>query len=166
MVPPSDESLQADAVSAEAQAVSDAVRELSLCIRDYERHLAALMRLRPMEYQAMDHILDGRGSLGPRELAHRLGLAPGTTTEMLDRLEQLGHVVRARDENDGRRVKLAPTVETTQQIVAALTPAMHDLGMVAERLEPAERDVVLRFLREAGQAIAAHTSLDEHSRHR
>lgn len=145
----------------EAGEIGYALRELSQSFRLYERHLAHLMQLKPTEYQAMEHILDGGGTLGPLELSARLGLAPGTTSELVDRLQNLGHVVRNRGEDDRRRVNLAPTSAATGRIVAAISPALHDLGLLAEGFPPAEQEVILRFLREASATLTSHASRDE-----
>ncbi|MGV8909721.1 MAG: MarR family transcriptional regulator [Propionicimonas sp.] len=140
----------------EASDIGLALRQLNLSFRLYERHLAHAMHLKPTEYQAMEHILDGGGALGPLELASRLDLAAGTTSELLDRLQHLGHVVRDRDDNDRRRVRLAPTPSATAEIFSAITPAVSEIAQLASRLDPAEQVVICRFLAEVSAALTSH----------
>lgn len=142
----------------DAPAIVFALRELSQTFRQHDRHLAETMRLKPMEYHAMEHILDGRGALGPIELSTRLGLAAASTTELLDRLQQLGHVLRERDESDRRRVKVAPTPEATRQILMAISPAIGDLSDVVEQFDPAEQAVILRFLTQISDTLRARSA--------
>ncbi|CAA9354351.1 MAG: Transcriptional regulator, MarR family [uncultured Frankineae bacterium] len=47
--------------------------------------------------------------LGPPELSARLGISSGSGTELVDRLEQAGQLVRQRDTEDRRRVLLQMT---------------------------------------------------------
>ena len=135
--------------------VNFALRELSLAFRAHDRDLAAQMNLKTQEYVAMEQILDGRGQVGPVELASRLGLAVPTTSELLDRLQKLGHVERHRDESDGRRVRITPAPGTVAAIVQAITPAMELLSRVAEQYSPAEQQVIVRFLREVTAALTS-----------
>lgn len=112
----------------------------------------------------MEHILQSRGSLGTVDLAGRLGLAVPTTTELLDRLEDAGHVVRQRDERDGRRVRLAVTGTTTAAIVATIAPMISELDTVVDSFTPEEQAVILRFLGDAARAFERQTTIDDEER--
>lgn len=137
--------------------ISGALRELSLSFRRYDRSLAQQMLLKPTDYQAMEHILEGGGTLGPLDLAGRLGLAPGTTSELLDRLEQQGHVIRDKDDHDRRRVRLAPTASTVAKIITAISPAATELDQLAAQFEPHEQEIISRFLLRATATLDAHS---------
>ncbi|MES2094798.1 MAG: MarR family transcriptional regulator [Actinomycetota bacterium] len=141
--------------------LSFALRELSESFRAHDREMASRMNLKPTEYHAMEHILDARGTLGPVELAARLGLAVGTTSELLDRLQHLGHVQRHRDDGDRRRVRLTPTSAVTGAIIKAITPAIHAMDEVARQYTDEERAVILRFLQEVSAAISPES--DDHA---
>lgn len=106
----------------------------------------------------MEHILGARGGLGPVELASRLGLAVATTSELLDRLQNLGHVDRQRDQGDGRRVRLAPTASTVSAIIAAIAPATAALERVGARYTSEQRTVIASYLNEVIAALASETS--------
>lgn len=137
----------------QAGEVSFALRELSESVRHHDRAMAQRMRLKPQEYQAMEHILDAAGDLGPVDLATRLGLAVPTTSELLDRLEGAGHVLRQRDARDGRRVRLVPTDSAVAAIVTEITPVLGELDALVDSYSSEEQDVILRFLRDAARTF-------------
>lgn len=56
------------------------------------------------------------GSITAGELANRVNLSQGTVTDILNRLEQRGHITRVRDIQDRRRV----LVEATDEGLAVL----------------------------------------------
>lgn len=136
-----------------ASEVSYALRELSESVRHHDRAMAQRMRLKPQEYQAMEHILDAAGDLGPVDLATRLGLAVPTTSELLDRLESAGHVLRQRDARDGRRVRLVPTASAIAAIVAEITPVLGELDELVDNYSSEEQAVILSFLQDAARTF-------------
>jgi DNA-binding MarR family transcriptional regulator len=94
--------------------------------------------------------------LTPGRLGERLGLSSGATTAVIDRLERAGHVYRARDGRDRRRVTLHHA-----QAAAALGAAF--FGPLAARMDAlltgysdAELAAVSRFLVETNALMAEH----------
>jgi DNA-binding MarR family transcriptional regulator len=66
-------------------------------------------------------ILMSEGPATPGELAERTGLTRGgSITSTIDRLEQLGYVVRERDQDDRRRVRVKPVIETVMTRVGPI----------------------------------------------
>ncbi|MBK4348972.1 MarR family winged helix-turn-helix transcriptional regulator [Lacisediminihabitans changchengi] len=155
MVTPDEERNAVYATDLRPDELSFALRELSERFRAHDRELASRMNLKPSEYYAIEHILDARGSLGPAELASRLGLAAATTSELLDRLQQLGHVERHRDSGDGRRVRLTPTESAISAVIAVISPAVHAMDQVASQYTAEERAVILRFLQQTSAALTS-----------
>ncbi len=91
-----------------ASEVSWGVRALQRAQEELDRALAARLRLRPLDYAAMTHLLAADPPLGPVELASRLGISSGSGTELADRLERAGHLHRRRAADDRRRILLEP----------------------------------------------------------
>src|ERR671932_2615494 len=91
-----------------------ALRALQGAIGEAELALARRMHLNPTDLSAMGHLAFAEDSLGTGELTSRLGISPAATTELVDRLERAGHVLRRRDESDRRREPVTPTPSGTR----------------------------------------------------
>lgn len=88
-----------------------------------------------------------------RELAELLRISTASVTALIDRLVRAGHVVREANPADRRSIVLR-TTESGDERVRATLDWMHGAMMTAaERLDPAERQVVARFLREMTDAV-------------
>ncbi|MBW8482133.1 MarR family winged helix-turn-helix transcriptional regulator [Actinomadura parmotrematis] len=77
--------------------------------REFSRRFAAWLGLHSTDAEALIEILgaEERGvPLSPARLSERIALTSGATTALLNRLEQAGHVVRAREHTDRRVVTL------------------------------------------------------------
>lgn len=91
-------------------------------------------------------------------LATHLGITSASTTKLLDRLERGGHLTRRPHPSDRRSQSIHITDETR-------TAAMETVGVqhsrrfhAAARLSAAEREVVIRFLRDT--TVELETGLD------
>lgn len=146
-----------------ADELSWALRSVNRAAAQLDHALADRMSLRPIDYEAMGHIMDREGSrLGPAELGQRLGISTGSATELADRLERAGHIVRSRDPDDRRRVALIPQQETIGRIFGELAPLFDALDALAGDYSDAERAVIERYLRAAAKELRSHArSLDE-----
>lgn len=141
----------------DADALSWLLRMNHLTAEEVDRALGTRMGLRPLDYEAVGAILDNESSpLGPVELGHRLGISTGSATELVDRLERAGHVVRERSAHDRRRVLVTPHPNTVRRVIGELTPLLADLDELAAGFTPDEQEVIGRYLRAATEVIARH----------
>jgi DNA-binding MarR family transcriptional regulator len=103
----------------------------------------------------LDH-LDEADPLNLADLARHMGVTPGTMSVAIDRLVQLGCVVRERDSEDGRRLQLRLTARGAQ-IKSAQTVLDPELvRALLEMLTPEEQADGLRglaILARAAQAV-------------
>ena len=76
-------------------------------------------------------------------------------TQVIDRLERAGHVVRERQLNDKRRVLVCPRPESVAQAYRHIAPMLHGLNAVLGALEGQNRSMVEAFL---GQVIEVYRS--------
>ena len=113
-----------------------------------EASLARRLDLGPTDLAAMTHLTFAPAPIGPRELSGRLGITPGATTELVDRLERAGHLERRRDTQDRRRVQLHPSAATLGEVAGALDPLLGALDRDAARLDAHDRAVVVGYLDE------------------
>ncbi|OPF83185.1 MarR family transcriptional regulator [Streptomyces antioxidans] len=95
------------------------------------------------------------GSVRQSELARALDLDPSTVTLMLRRLEQGGHVVRARDPHD-RRVMLVRASEESYTLRPKVAEAWARLeGHILDGLDDGEREAFARILMKVEKNLAA-----------
>jgi DNA-binding MarR family transcriptional regulator len=119
---------------------------LQTAVDEAQLALARRMRMNPTDLSAMGHLTFAEESLGTGELTGRLGISPAATTELVDRLERAGHVLRRRDEVDRRRVRLSPSPSAITEVLGQLMPLLDRLDAVAEQLSDEDRAAVRRYL--------------------
>ena len=141
----------------ESHDLSWLLRRNNRTAEELDRALGARLGLRPLEFDAMGAIMDSESEpVGPVELAHRLGISPGSATELVDRLERAGHVARERSTRDRRRVLVVPREQAVGRLVGELTPLVASLDEFADEFTPEEQRVIGRFLRGATERMSAH----------
>ena len=94
--------------------------------------------------------------LTPGELAAAIGLSSGATTALIDRLERTGHLRRARDDPDRRRVRLHYDPAGLALAQAFFGPLGDQSDRVMDAFTADELEAVARFLRAMKQTVALH----------
>jgi DNA-binding MarR family transcriptional regulator len=113
--------------------------------------LARSAGLSTLDLHALEH-LEHAGPLTPRQLERRLGLTSGAVTALVDRLERVGWVARSPHPTDRRSV-LVGLSEAARAAGHERLGAYHrHVRRAAQRLAPAERAVVARFLDDVTRA--------------
>jgi len=135
-----------------------ALRTLQTAMTDAETALARRMRLGQTDMAAMTHVASARQPVGPCWLSARLGLTPAAATELVDRLEKVGHLARERDRSDRRRVNLIPTASSLIEVNDHLRPLLDAVDAVAEEFDDDERAAILRFLTEVSAIYEAFSN--------
>jgi DNA-binding MarR family transcriptional regulator len=88
-------------------------------------------------------------------LSEHLHISTASTTKLLDRLEKAGRIERRPHPTDRRALTVAVTDEAHRE-VRRTTGIQHARRFeVAKRLATADREVVIRFLTELSESIAA-----------
>lgn len=91
-------------------------------------------------------LLIQRGEMSAGELAGGTGLSRAAFTALLDRLEQRGLVTRTLDQDDRRRVRVAPT-ELTREAAATLYGSLPRPGSWLSGRSEDEVAVITEYLR-------------------
>ncbi|WP_396653452.1 MarR family winged helix-turn-helix transcriptional regulator [Microbacterium sp. ARD32] len=130
-------------------------------LRDAEERLSEAsrryMRLNDTDMRALHYLIvcAHRGILAtPGGIAHHLRISSASTTKLLDRLERGGHIVRAPHPTDRRALAISITPQTHQAAMETVGRQQAKRFYAAARLTAAERDVVIRFLRDMAREIA------------
>ena len=125
--------------------IEQQLRQIAGVVRRRGRSLLEQFGITPPQFDALI-ILDKFGDLTIGELSSRLYLAYSTTTDLVDRLERAGFVVRSRDTAD-RRVVLVKLQETGHLVIEKVMDARRAyLGGVLESVDESERLQILRVL--------------------
>jgi len=118
---------------------------------------AARGGLHPTDVRALIHLLDaGRAGIvaTPGWLGTQLGMNSAAVTALVDRMERLGLVDRARDPADRRRVLLTVTARAMDLGWAFFGPLIARIVGALDGYAAADLEVIRRFLAETGQAVA------------
>lgn len=114
------------------------------------------MRLNETDMRALHYLIvcANRNLVAtPGGIAHHLGVSTAATTKLLDRLEQGGHITRAPHPTDRRALQISITPETRHAAMETVGRQQAKRFYSAARLTPAEREVVIRFLRDMTEEI-------------
>lgn len=122
-----------------------AVRTLIGASQDLTARMARAMGINLTDMTAI-LLLTERGPMGATELAGRLGIRLASTTVLVDRLEQAGHVERVRDTVDRRRVTVTETAAARAASLSAWLPAIKQIDDVCRSLSDTERQFTLDLL--------------------
>jgi DNA-binding MarR family transcriptional regulator len=99
-------------------------------------------------------LLDLHGPLTPGRLAELTGLTTGSVTGVIDRLERAGFVGRERDGADRRKVRVVPAPNASARLAAERHDRIDLLDAALGRRDPAELEVIARFLGEIADEYA------------
>lgn len=143
-----------------ATEASWALRDVNRAADEVDHVLAQRLGLRALDYTAMNHVLGAERPMGPFELGRRLGISSGSATELVDRLEQAGHLERRRDRHDRRRVALHPSEDTLARVLEELSPLFAAIDQAAGDYTQAELAAVVRYLRTAAETMRGFARSD------
>lgn len=111
------------------------------------------MTLSEYELLTLEHL--GETARGPGELARLVGVSPAAATGIVDRLAERGHVERAPDVQDRRRVTVRLTDAGREAVFAELMPMFVALRDAHAGFDADERAFLGRYLRSATAALHA-----------
>lgn len=130
-----------------AAETSWALRDLTRASAALDHALARRLRMSPLEYAAMAHVMGAGGDIGPLQLSSLLGISSGSATELVDRLEVAGHLRRDRSQRDRRRVSLRATDHAVALILGELADVFARVDALGDEMSPQEQHAVNRYLR-------------------
>ncbi|MHC8387013.1 MarR family winged helix-turn-helix transcriptional regulator [Pseudomonas sp. MDT2-39-1] len=132
--------------------VGQQLQQIAILTRKAAGNLGTALGINQTDVAALEHLITD-GPLPPTELAARLSVTTAGITQVIDRLERAGHVVRERQVNDKRRVLVCPVPASVAQAYRHIAPMLNGLGAVLGALDGQDRAVVEAFL---GQVIKVY----------
>lgn len=115
--------------------------------------------LHATDVHALLHVMlaEGRGiPLTAGRLGAELDLSSGAVTALVDRLESAGHITRARDAADRRKVLLHYSAAGQALAQAFFEPLNARTALLVDAYTQADLRVIITFLHEMGDAFTAH----------
>lgn len=130
-------------------------------LRDREREILEAsekyMKLSSQDMRALHYLISAKSInqvVTPSMIAAHLKISPASTTKILNRLEQGGHVVRRMHPTDRRAFVIDITPQTEASARQTIGKQHAKRTHAASRLSPSEREVVIRFLEEMADDVS------------
>lgn len=128
------------------ESLSDSFWSVARRLRETSQQVLAPWDITPAHLRAL-RILGHHGTMRLSSLSDRLGIAPRSTTEVVDALESRD-LVRRQPDPDDRRATLVALTEHGAGVLSAIRAARGtESERVFGRLSPADREHLARILR-------------------
>ncbi|WP_206427780.1 MarR family transcriptional regulator [Bacillus sp. FJAT-42376] len=132
--------------------IEKALRRISGNIKQKGREILNQYKITPPQFVALQWLLD-YGDMTVGDLAGRMYLACSTTTDLVDRMEKANFVVRIRDGND-RRVVRVHLLEEGERIIEEVIVKRQDyLNELLIHFDESERLTFERLLNKLQQEM-------------
>lgn len=137
-------------------------RELSTAIILFHSALSRLVGLGPTEEKVLD-LLEKNPGIHVGELAQLAAMPKNTLSDLLDRLQEKGFVLRRPSPTDGRRVVVEPTAEGRHEIGQHFASLMTSLQDLYAEYSTEELTLLSDFLHRVAQLQLSEARLLEQS---
>ncbi len=114
----------------------------------YQQNVASSLGLYNNDFLSID-ILHEKGPITAGELSKLTGLATGSVTALIDRLEKNGFVRRQNDPNDRRKVIIVPLYEDKEEVSNTYHPLHTAMVKLASSYTDEELELITQFLGKA-----------------
>jgi DNA-binding MarR family transcriptional regulator len=131
--------------------IADSMREMAVQMAVLNMRAGERVGLRDVDLKALD-ILMRDGEAGASVLGRRLGMHPATMTGVLDRLEKGGWIVRERDPDDRRAVRVKVVHPKVGEVVQLFTGINAEMGGVLDRYDQHQLETLVDFIKAATSA--------------
>lgn len=131
--------------------ITDSMRELAVQMTVLNMRAGERVGLRDVDLKALD-ILMRDGAASASILGRRLGMHPATMTGILDRLEKGGWIVRERDPDDRRAVRVRAAHPKAGEVVQLFMGINDEMAGVFERYDQRQLETLVDFIQSATDA--------------
>lgn len=116
----------------------------------FHQLISEKLGLNATDHKCLD-FLNHTGPVTAGQLAQLTGLTTGAVTNVIDRLEQAGHVIRDKDPNDRRRVVVKPAPEGSAHISPMFQSVMNSTLKIITQYTEQEMLLILDFIRKCNE---------------
>lgn len=138
-----------------------AMRRFRMADERMRREMSLRMGMNVTDLQALRLIVSSERTgeaATPRTISEELGISTASTTKLLDRLTQSGHIERRPHPRDRRSVKLAPTAHAHGELQHWLQGAHAQMAEVAMSFTITERELITEFLNRMTDVVAQEST--------
>lgn len=128
------------------------LRSVALVLKKRGRDILGAFDVTPPQFEALLTLREC-GSLTMGELCQKLYLACSTATDLVDRMERNGLILRERDHLDRRVIRLRVTPEGDQVMNQVVQARLKYLSTVVEGMSPQQRQTLAESLQELQQRM-------------
>lgn len=121
------------------------LRDAMLTRGELENAHAEVLGLNIVDYRTIG-VLIGQGNITPGELSAELGLSPSAASNVLERLEEAGHLTRERDPSDRRKVRLQVTDNAVHEVIANFAPLFDAVEAAVNGMPDDQQQAVVSYL--------------------
>lgn len=139
----------------ETRAIAFGLQRILFLANQTEREVGRLLGLSATDYRALSTLMQA-GPMTVGELASAVGATYATTTALATRLETAGHVRRARDDADQRKVRLHVEPATAARVLDLMRSPMEATTTYVADLPDSDRAAVAAFTTTVAGALADH----------
>lgn len=118
----------------------------------YQQNVASSLGLYDNDLKSVD-ILRETGPITAGELSKITGLATGSITALVDRLEKVGYVRRQNDPHDRRRVIIVPQYEHKEEVSGTYRPLHTAMIELASNYSGEELELITAFIGKASAIL-------------
>jgi len=142
-----------------ADRLGAAVQGYQAAVDDFDREVARLLGVNATDARCLEILIQEAAGVTPRELADRLGLATGSATTMLDRLEKVGYVTRSAHPSDRRKLLVHATATARARAFELIDPLVDDgRRTLLSRYSGAQLELITGFLTRATELQREHVA--------
>lgn len=145
----------------QAREATRLLRETLDATEEYRAALQHDLTVNGTDLLAMQHLLTA-GPMGPTELSRRLGISAASTTTAVDRLVEVGHVIREPHPTDRRGVVIVPTERSRARAWELLIPMLSDVDSALDAFTESERETIAAYLQQIIAVYRRHTAQLRH----
>ncbi|MEU6584350.1 MarR family transcriptional regulator [Nocardia sp. NPDC046763] len=138
-----------------AQRIARELRLLAIHTVVYSQQASSALGLNGTESEVLN-LLGLEGSRTAGQIARATGLSSGTTTGVLDRLEERGYIRRERDSADRRKVLVTANPDALKRVGGMFDAHEQTLAAVLGEYEADQLDSVAEFLARLTEAAKQH----------
>ncbi|WP_188194207.1 MarR family winged helix-turn-helix transcriptional regulator [Nonomuraea sp. SYSU D8015] len=126
--------------------VGEEMQALQAAVDTYDDAAARVLGINRTDLRCLE-LLTQHPALTPSRLGAELGLATGSVTAMLDRLERLGHLTRSPDPTDRRKTLIQITDTARQRTWELYGPFVAEGDTLMKDYTTADLELLAGFLR-------------------
>ncbi|WP_284646233.1 MarR family transcriptional regulator [Paenibacillus silviterrae] len=136
------------------KALLDELRQNSARAVMFHQLISERLGLNATDHKCLD-FLNRTGPVTAGQLAQLTGLTTGAVTNIIDRLEQGGYVVRDRDPEDRRRVVVKPAPNGSAHVSPLFQSITQSTLAVLSQYSEQEAQLILGFIRQCNAMTLA-----------